>query len=258
MRFFTGLQYKTAAIAGMITQFFWGIMQILLFRAFYEADVSAFPMSFQEFCSYIWLQQAFLAMFMTWSMELDIFDLIISGGISYELCRPINLYSMWFARGCAYRLSQAVLRCIPILLLAVFLKKPYGIGAPATFLAMLGFILSMFLGFLVVVAFCMLLYISAFYTISALGIRVVWSALVEFLSGAIIPLPFLPDKIRQIVELLPFASMQDTPFRIYSGNITGIEIIKKIVLQAIWAILLVELGKLFLKKSLKRIVVQGG
>ena len=61
MRFITGLQYRTAAIAGVSTQFIWGAMEILLFQAFYQADANAFPMSFQALTSYVWLQQAFFS-----------------------------------------------------------------------------------------------------------------------------------------------------------------------------------------------------
>lgn len=45
LRFSMGLQYRTAAAAGIVTQFFWGAMEILVYRAFYEADAAAFPMS---------------------------------------------------------------------------------------------------------------------------------------------------------------------------------------------------------------------
>ena len=34
LRFSMGLQYRIAAIAGMATQFFWGGMNILVYRAF--------------------------------------------------------------------------------------------------------------------------------------------------------------------------------------------------------------------------------
>ena len=63
MRFIMGLQYRTAALAGIITQFFWGAMEILIFVAFYRTDAAAFPMSMEATSSYIWLQQAFLAFF---------------------------------------------------------------------------------------------------------------------------------------------------------------------------------------------------
>lgn len=59
IRFLHGLQYRTAAVSGMVTQFVWGAMEILLFRAFYQADSSSFPMTFQALSTYVWLQQAF-------------------------------------------------------------------------------------------------------------------------------------------------------------------------------------------------------
>ena len=52
LRFSMDLQYRAAAFAGVITQFAWGTMEILMFRAFYQADASAFPMSFQATASY--------------------------------------------------------------------------------------------------------------------------------------------------------------------------------------------------------------
>ena len=35
IRFVAGLQYRTAAFAGFFTQLFWGLMEIMMFRAFY-------------------------------------------------------------------------------------------------------------------------------------------------------------------------------------------------------------------------------
>ena len=66
LRFLHGLQYRTAAVSGIVTQFVWGAMEILLFRAFYQADPTSFPMTFQALSTYVWLQQAFLALYMAW------------------------------------------------------------------------------------------------------------------------------------------------------------------------------------------------
>ena len=73
MRFLNGLQYRAAAAAGLFTQFAWGLMEILLFAAFYRAQPAAFPMTFGQTVSYIWLQEAFLAMYTVWSYDSDIF-----------------------------------------------------------------------------------------------------------------------------------------------------------------------------------------
>ena len=114
LRFSMGLQYRAAAIAGIVCQFLWGFMEIMVYHAFYRADASAFPMTIEATATYIWLQQAFLALFMAWFMENEIFDSILNGNIVYELCRPIDIYNMWFSRSVANRLSRAVLRCFPI------------------------------------------------------------------------------------------------------------------------------------------------
>ncbi len=49
----------------------------------------------------------------------------------------------------------------------------------------------------------MLIYISAFFTISPMGVRLVAVAVVDFFSGAIIPLPFFPEKLQVIFFAAP-------------------------------------------------------
>ncbi len=258
MRFTAGLQYRAAAASGIVTQFVWGIMQLLIFRAFYEVNKVAFPMKFSEVSTYIWLQQSLLALFVMWILENDIFQIIVEGGIAYELCRPVDLYYMWFFRSMANRLSKAVLRCLPIILFAAILPVPYGMRLPSNTFAAAGFLITLALGFVNVIAFCMLVYIITFFTYSPSGIRLFAVSLVELLGGAVVPLPFFPEGIRQVAELLPFAAMQNIPFRIYSGNIAGVDILSKIAFQLFWALVLIWLGRCLTKAALKRAVVQGG
>jgi len=242
----------------MATQFAWGGMTILLFRAFYQSSQNALPMTMSELSSYIWLQQAFLALYMVWYFDNDIFGSIMSGNIAYELCRPIDIYAMWFTKNMAVRISRAVLRCLPILVFAAFLPAPYNISLPISPAAGLLFIISMILGLLVVVAFSMIIYVSAFYTISPIGIRILATSVLEFFTGAIIPLPFFPQSLQTLMYLLPFASMQSTPFMIYNGYISGERIASAISLQIIWLIILLALGKTLMVRALRKVVVQGG
>lgn len=103
IRFLAGLQYRSAAWAGIATQFVWGGMTLLLYAAFYKTGADAFPMTFPALASYIWLQQALLALFMTWYFDGEILDAVVTGAVAYELCRPADLYAMWFAKGLAVR-----------------------------------------------------------------------------------------------------------------------------------------------------------
>ena len=234
LQFNMELQYRVAAVSGVITQILWGFMECLAFRAFQESDPSAYPMAFSATVSYIWLREAFLSAFTTWNADGDIFDSIMNGGIAYELCRPVSIYNMWFSKTSAGRIARA---------------------GPGQFLL---FVITLFLGLGVTVAFCMFTYILAFFTISPQGLRMIFTSMVDFLSGAIMPLPFMPEGVRRIVELLPFAGMFDVPLRIYSGDLTGMDMFHGIGLQCFWLIVLVIFGKALCRAAERRLVIQGG
>ena len=60
LRFNVNLQYRFAAIAGLATQFFWGAMFIMIYKAYYANGVEV-EMSWQSLVTYIWLGQALFA-----------------------------------------------------------------------------------------------------------------------------------------------------------------------------------------------------
>ena len=258
IKFINTLQYRAAAIAGLLTQFAWGFMLIFAFHAFYRTDSSAFPMEFSETVSYIWLQQAFLALFATWFYDNDITESISTGSIAYELVRPVDLYYRWFCQSAANRLARALLRCAPILIVALIIPEPYRLSLPPDILQFALFLLSMTLALGVVVAFGMLIYIFTIHTLSANGVKVISAVTSDFLAGAVIPLPFFPGIFGTVAALLPFASMQNMPLRIYSGNIAGADALYGILLQIFWLIALLMLGRIAMSKSLNKVIVQGG
>jgi ABC-2 type transport system permease protein len=258
IRFTNGLQYRAAALSGVATQFFWGMMYILMYSAFYRTNPAQFPMGFSDITSYVWLQQAFLALFMSWIFDPELISSISSGGIAYEMVRPLEVYSMWYVKEIANRASMALLRCWLILLIAFFIPQPYGLKLPESIVSFLLFLVSGVLGCLVMVSLSMIISGLTFYTTSALGLRTAARTVSDFLGGGIIAIPFLPDGFRQVVSLLPFASTQNVPLRIYSGNIAGMEALFCILLQVFWLVVLLAGGRLLFRRALKRVVVQGG
>jgi len=258
IRFVNSLQYRVAALAGLSTQFAWGFMELLAFSAFYRANPAAFPMEFSQVVSYIWIQQAFLTLLMTWFFDNDIFSAITTGSIAYELVRPIDLYKRWFFQNIANRLARACLRSAPILIVAFILPQPLGMDLPASPVQLTLFFFSITLSLGVVVSFSMLIYIASFYTLESRGLRFVSAVLSDFLAGAIVPIPFFPEPFRSVAELLPFAAMQNMPLRIYSGNIAGSQALKGILLQIFWLSALYLTGQIMMKRAVKKVIVQGG
>lgn len=60
------------------------------------------------------------------------------------------------------------------------------------------------------------------------------------------------------MNALPFASMQNTPFLIYTGHTSGTDALKSIGLQLIWLAALLVIGRLLMRRALRKVIVQGG
>lgn len=258
MRLIAGLQYRTAAWAGVATQFFWGFMQLMVFAAFYRSGTGNAPMPFDQLADYVWLRQAFLALLMLWVQDNELLEHIVSGHVAYELCRPYKLYIFWFARLMAVRVANTVLRFLPILCITGFLPDPYRMHFPASWEAAGLFCLTLVLALLLVVAVSMFIYLLTFVLLSPNGVRLFIGVAGEFLMGAVLPVPLMPDKLQYAVKMLPFRYMADFPFRVYSGGIVGAEAWEGILVQIAWLVVLVISGLAGFRWVQRRIVVQGG
>lgn len=258
LRLYHGLQYRAAALAGIATQFFWGFIIIMVYEAFYSGSIAPNPISLAQLISYVWLQQAFLAFIMLWFRDNELFQLITSGNIAYELCRPSEIYGLWYAKLIAQRLASALLRSMPILVVAFFLPEPYRLMIPTDLATAILFVSALLIGLLMIVAISMMMYITVFYTMSPTGSLLLFGVIGEFLAGMVIPIPLMPDWMQNIVYMLPFRWTADFPFRVYSGHISKEDALIGIVIQLVWLLTLVGVGRLAMAKSLRRVVVQGG
>ena len=81
--------------------------------------------------------------------------------------------------------------------------------------------------------------------------------IVIVLSGNLIPLPLFPDWLQPLLALQPFAGLIDTPFRIYSGHLTGATALAALARQAVWTLILITLGRLLMTPVMARVQVQG-
>jgi len=258
LKFKVGLQYRAAALAGISTQLFFGLVYILVYVAFYESDASSLPMPLNELVSYLWLCQAFFALIYMWYKDKDILNLIKTGNIAYELCRPQDLYMMWASKILGERLANVTLRFLPVLLIASLIPSPLNLDLSITLPRFLIFIVSLILSSLLMTALILLYHIICLFTLDEKGIVNIFMVLSDILSGAVLPIPFFPKFLQIISNILPYRYVSDFPFRFYVGNISLNEGIYSIGIQIIWIIILVILGKLLIKKALKKAVVQGG
>ena len=62
LRIISFIQYRIAALAGLTTQFFWGIMMIFIYIAFYTYGSEIDSISLSQVITYTWLHQSFYAL----------------------------------------------------------------------------------------------------------------------------------------------------------------------------------------------------
>lgn len=259
IKFLNEIQYKTAAIAGASTQFVWAGMYIMLYTAFLK-DGSASDFSVRQMATYIWLQQAFFAFFNIWNVDKEIEEQCRLGDIATELVKPISLYSIWHAKSLARKTAMVTLRALPILIFAImpFLRQ-YQLMAPKSALALVVSIITMILSVLVMLSFIMIMYGVILKTVTSDGIKTMFGLVMDFASGGLIPIPFMPEFLINILKFTPFYYMQNVTFNIYNGYISSAEeIIKILILQVCWIILLTYIGKRMINKQIAKVVVQGG
>lgn len=262
VRFKMLLQYRAAAWAGFTTQLFWGFIKVMVFAAFFASTDLVQPMSFEQVVVYVWLGQALLAL-LPWNVDQEIAEQIRSGGVAYELLRPLNLYSFWFARTLAFRAAPTSLRMLPMLAFTLLVLPLVGLDEwalppPASLASGIVFLVSLIGVLALSTAFTMILHISLMWTISGEGFNRMMPGVVPVLAGLIIPLPLFPDWLQPFLYWQPFRSMADVPFRLYSGHIPISEALPELINQWFWVAILVGFGCWLLSRARRNLVVQGG
>ncbi|MCR5279536.1 MAG: ABC-2 family transporter protein [Lachnospiraceae bacterium] len=254
MRLRMELQYRGAMIGGILCQMFFGIVLVALYRALYAGKPQAVPI--ESVATYVWLQQAFFRMML--ASDSDLLDKIRSGDISYDMCRPVNMYGFYYARVMAQKLMGSVMRAVPMLIMAFLLPKGWGVSLPSSAIGLLAAFPALLLGLL---CMCALENITVAFTMKTLdprGMQGLLNLLMVTLSGNLLPLTLFPDRWQRIITLFPYAQLLDAPIRLYTGEYMPSEALRVYALQGFWALALVALGMAMWRANRKRMIVQGG
>lgn len=257
-RFRVLLQYRAAALAGIGTQIFFGLVITAALTAFYESaafvEGAAPPLTLPQVITYVWLGQAMLAL-LPWRMDGEVRAMIASGGIAYELLKPVDLQTLWLARAVALRTAPVMLRAAPLLLVAMLC---FGLQPPPTWEAGALWLLGILGAVALSAALTVVINISLLWTLSGDGIVFLMPAMSSLLSGHLLPLPLFPDWAQTALRWQPFRGLMDTPHRLWIGDLTGVEAWLAIGHQWLWVALLCVGSRLVLSRGLRRVVVQGG
>lgn len=211
-------------------------------------------MTFESTMIYLVLATAlfnFMEMYIVWEIGRD----IQSGKIALSLLKPMKYkdYLFWSVSGSF--VVNFVFTFIPtFIVVAIITRGTIPMGLNLIYF-MIGVVLAVVINFqidFIIGTVCL-------YTESIWGINVMKQAVVALFSGATIPLAFFPDRLRAVIEFLPFRAIYDTPLTILlSDDSNGAMVAQKLLVSLAWAIGLSFVSNLFWHVSIRKVTVNGG
>jgi viologen exporter family transport system permease protein len=247
------LAYRNAFFLSVLSHLLGCIALIYLWRSVYGNRPSLNGFTWPQLQTYLLL--TFLTNSVAgWQAEITMVNRIANGTIGIDLLKPFDfqLARLVETLGCAA--FEATVLLLVLALVALCLG---GILLPADLTTFVLACVSFGLGLLIKFGIQFLTCLLAFWSNHGWGIVQGRVALTQLFSGALVPLPFMPDGLRGVAEFLPFQGIVYLPSSIYLGQ-AGERALGLLASQAAWALGLLFLGRLSFAGALRKVTIHGG
>lgn len=248
------IAYRGTVLLNLLAGLVWVTLVYYLWKAVFSTRGTLQGFSWDEMRTYIVLAYVVNTL-LSFQSLMRVMNTIRTGEVASELLRPLDFLGSQLAQAIGSACIEGVMSS-GIALLTSFLFLD--IIAPQTPLTLGLFLLSVCLGFLIKFLLGYLVALLCFYTVNALGLIWAQTAVINLFSGALIPLAFFPDWLRQIILVTPFQGIVYTPVALYLGKIQGTGVWQALGTQFIWVIILWLTARLFWRMSIRRLDIQGG
>lgn len=212
--------------------------------------------SLPDMFTYIFMCQVALN-FVNNDASYEVASEVREGSIAMNLIRPIRYRVVILFRILGEIVYNVSFVGLPIMLIVCGVSY-FSYGIAPRMLSIVGFFVSAILGFLVNFYFNFIFGLSAFYISNVWGMNMLKGAIVNFLSGALIPIHFFPGWAQDILAFMPFNSLIYTPVMIFLGKYQGQEVITALLVQVFWVAVFGLSGMLLWRKAIKKLTIQGG
>ncbi|GEM49012.1 ABC transporter permease [Deinococcus cellulosilyticus] len=248
------ITYRAAAIAGLTTNLFFGFIKAAMVVAFYQNTSSLSGMDEKAAVTYTVVTQALLG-FLSIFGTFDLMRTIYRGEVATDLLKPISFFGLWMARDFGQSVAQLVLRGSVILLVyGLFMDMDF----PSSLMQWVCTIVSLLLGWTVWFTVRFLVNLTAFWSPDARGIARLCYAVTMFLSGLLMPLRLYPEWVQEFAAWTPFPYVLNTPMEVYTGVISGMDLLPALALQVLWLVVLLLLTQVIWNQASRRLMVLGG
>ncbi len=250
------LQFRLSFIIMVIGNMAYLILIYYLWKAIYSSSGTDVVngMTFTDTLIYLVLATAlfnFMEMYTVWEVGRN----IQSGKIVLDLLKPMPYRRFLFWSYSGSFVVQFFLTFLPTFIVVAVVTH----GAVPLGINLLFFALSVIMAVSINYSIDFIVGTICLYTESIWGINIMKQVIVLLLSGATIPLAFFPDALRSIMYYLPFQAVYNAPLTVLlNGDPQPEELMNIMGTQLLWCIAMMVISKLFWRKSIKQVTVNGG
>lgn len=237
-------------IAGLIIQ---ATLTVVVWRVLYAGHDQVAGIGKSTAVAYAVLAACVHAVVMPWRFS-SLPQRIMRGQIGVDIVRPRSLISQNLAQALGTMVGRLPIGAAG---LATGLALG-GVKPPHTMLDLLIWIVSMTLGIANILVMNLLVSMTAFWTLDIGGLLILYRFTAAFLSGALIPLWFMPGWLQPIISWLPFQAQIYAPLSIWFGTTHGVSLLGTLALQFAWLVMLFVILRLVWSRALHNVVVLGG
>jgi ABC-2 type transport system permease protein len=245
--------YRTSNLAGIGVNFFFSCLRVFIFTSVMAHRTQVAGYNLSQIVTYMCLTEALMVTTVIGGWELR--DSVVTGQVAMDLVRPWDLFFYWLSRNIGRAVYFALFRGVPLFLLSWAL---FGIQLPRNESSAVLFLISLCLSILVSSVLGFLGNFAAMWATDARGVAGTVYTLMWFFSGFLLPPEFLPSWLQTLVWWLPFQALVYAPTMVYLGRVGRFERWELLVLQALWSLVLIGIGKAVLGAGRRKLTVQGG
>ncbi|HMI94700.1 MAG TPA: ABC-2 family transporter protein [Polyangiales bacterium] len=243
--------YRLAALAGMSTNLVFGFMRCAVLLTVFDGAARVAGYDPSAAVTFVWVGQALIDIVLAWG-STQFGERVRSGDIAIDLVRPWDLQLALLADDLGRVGFSLLVRFVPPMLVgAAFfdLRLP---GGPVGWAA---FAVAVPLAALVGFAMRFLLNLTAFWLLDWRGVFGLYIIASGLLAGLIVPIGLFPRWAEIAVWCTPFPAMLQVPADLLVERGNPLLLLAH---QLGWAIVLLWLGRVVLRRAERVLVVQGG
>jgi len=180
---------------------------------------------------------------------------IHKGTIGFDLLKPVSFTTARLAENLGQTILQVIFAVLMIIGFKMFMPE---LSLPASGVYALMFVVSACIGFFIMFSVSLMSGLLAFWTTRSWGLRNAKNAIVNFFSGALVPIALLPSWLQSIVNVLPFKNIIYVPTMIYMKQYSLQEALDCIGLQLFWVAALCLMTKALFGLVIRKVSINGG